>query len=77
LTFEIDTVKDSAVRAFISDIHGNIEALCAVLKDIEQHDVEEILCLGDIVGYGPDPEACIDLVMEKAKITLMGNHDMH
>jgi diadenosine tetraphosphatase ApaH/serine/threonine PP2A family protein phosphatase len=75
LTFEIDTGKDSAVRAFISDIHGNIEALCAVLKDIEQHDVEEILCLGDIVGYGPDPEACIDLVMEKAKITLMGNHD--
>jgi predicted phosphodiesterase len=63
------------MRAFISDIHANIEALCAVMKDIEHHGVNEIICLGDIVGYGPDPEACIDFVMEKAPITLMGNHD--
>lgn len=63
------------MRAFISDIHGNLEALCAVIKDIELRNVDEVICLGDIVGYGPDPEACIDFVMEKAKITIMGNHD--
>lgn len=63
------------MRAFISDVHANLEALCAVMEDIERHDVCEIICLGDIVGYGPDPETCIDRIMEKAKITLMGNHD--
>ncbi|MBN1307807.1 MAG: metallophosphoesterase, partial [Chitinispirillaceae bacterium] len=61
--------------ALISDIHGNLEALTAVLDDIARFQVEAIYCLGDIVGYGPDPEACIDIVMEKARITLMGNHD--
>jgi diadenosine tetraphosphatase ApaH/serine/threonine PP2A family protein phosphatase len=63
------------MRALISDIHANLEALCAVMKDIERHDVREVLCLGDIVGYGPDPEACVDYIMGKAKVTLMGNHD--
>ncbi len=63
------------MRAFISDVHANLEALCAVMEDIEQHDVQEIICLGDIVGYGPDPETCIDRIMEKVEITLMGNHD--
>ncbi len=61
--------------AFISDVHANLEALCAVMEDIEQHEVREVICLGDIVGYGPDPEACIDRIMEKVEITLMGNHD--
>ena len=63
------------MRAFISDIHANLEALCAVMDDIEKHDVREIFCLGDIVGYGPDPQPCIDIVMEKAEIILRGNHD--
>ena len=61
--------------ALISDIHGNLEALCAVLDDIADFPVDEIICLGDIVGYGPDPEACTDIVMNKAQLTLMGNHD--
>jgi diadenosine tetraphosphatase ApaH/serine/threonine PP2A family protein phosphatase len=62
------------VKAIISDIHSNLEALQAVLKDIEQQGVCEIYCLGDVVGYGPNPRECIDLVMS-CKVVLLGNHD--
>ena len=62
------------MKAIISDIHSNLEALQAVLADIQQFDVSEIYCLGDIVGYGPNPRECIDLVM-KCKMVLLGNHD--
>lgn len=61
--------------AIISDIHSNLEALTAVLERIEQAGVEEILCLGDVIGYGPDPEPCIDLVRQKCRFTIRGNHD--
>lgn len=63
------------MQAIISDIHANLEALEAVLNDIEALAVDDVICLGDIVGYGPDPEACIDLVMDAARVTLLGNHD--
>jgi len=63
------------LKAFISDIHGNLEALQAVLADIKQQGVEQIYCLGDIVGYGPNPRECIDLVMSHCSMTLLGNHD--
>jgi diadenosine tetraphosphatase ApaH/serine/threonine PP2A family protein phosphatase len=62
------------VRALISDIHSNLPALQNVLADIKRHDIDEIICLGDIVGYGPDPRACIDLCMQ-CKVALLGNHD--
>lgn len=61
-------------RAIISDIHGNLEALQSVLKDAESEGAEEIYCLGDIVGYGPNPCDCLDLVMGFAACVL-GNHD--
>lgn len=61
--------------AVISDIHANLEALEAVLADIDQRGVEQIVCLGDIVGYGPNPLECLDLVMERCQWALMGNHD--
>ena len=61
-------------RAIISDIHGNLEALTAVLEDARQQGVEQIICLGDIVGYGPNPCECIDLVLD-ASICVLGNHD--
>ena len=62
--------------ALISDIHGNAEALEAVLAHIRsEHDVEAIVCLGDIIGYGPDPTLCLDLVQEHCEFALMGNHD--
>jgi predicted phosphodiesterase len=63
------------IFAVISDIHSNLEALEAVFADIEQRGVKEVVCLGDIVGYGPDPKACLDLVRERCQVCLMGNHD--
>jgi predicted phosphodiesterase len=61
-------------RAIISDIHGNLEALTAVLKDIDQQSVDEVYCLGDIVGYGPNPCECLTRVMEM-HTCILGNHD--
>ncbi|MCP4890612.1 metallophosphatase family protein [Rubripirellula sp.] len=62
-------------RALISDIHGNLEALEAVMDDINQVGVDDIFCLGDIIGYGPNPCECLDLVMRRCKATILGNHD--
>lgn len=61
-------------RAIISDIHSNLEALTAVLDDVQQQGVSEVFCLGDVVGYGPNPRECIDLVM-RCRVCLLGNHD--
>lgn len=61
--------------AIISDIHSNTEALRAVLDDIASRNVEKILCLGDVVGYGPSPGECLDLIIDNCDVTLMGNHD--
>ena len=62
-------------RALISDIHGNIEALQAVVEDIGSQDVSQIYCLGDIIGYGPNPCECLHLVMKRCDVTILGNHD--
>ncbi|GAI27428.1 unnamed protein product, partial [marine sediment metagenome] len=59
----------------ISDIHSNLEALIAVLADIEKRGIKTIYCLGDVIGYGPNPRECLDLVIEKTKWCVMGNHD--
>ena len=61
--------------AFISDIHSNQEALEAVFEDIAKNNVDEIICLGDIVGYGANPNECTELVQKKCPVTLLGNHD--
>lgn len=61
--------------AIISDIHANIEALTEVYKDIEKEKVDEIICLGDIVGYGPNPNEAIDMVKDRVKYIIKGNHD--
>jgi len=61
-------------RAIISDIHGNLEALTTVLDDIASANVDEIFCLGDVVGYGPNPRECIDHC-RNFSMTLLGNHD--
>ncbi|MCZ6835149.1 MAG: metallophosphoesterase family protein [Planctomycetota bacterium] len=62
--------------AVISDIHGNLHALKAVLDGINTLDVDDIICLGDVVGYGPDPRGCLDLVNRNCGICVMGNHDL-
>ena len=61
--------------ALISDLHANRPACEAVLADIEEQGIERIACLGDIIGYGPEPEWCIDQVMARCEWSLMGNHD--
>jgi predicted phosphodiesterase len=62
--------------ALISDVHGNLEALEAVLDHIDVNSPDaRIVCAGDIVGYGADPEACIDRIRERAIPCVMGNHE--
>ena len=63
--------------AVLADIHANLAAFSAVLEDIERRGrVEEIWCLGDIVGYGPDPGLCIDMLCRHKHVAVAGNHDL-
>lgn len=62
--------------AVISDIHSNRHALEAVLARIEDFGVDQVICLGDIVGYGPDPEVCVELVSRNCSVVIQGNHDL-
>ena len=62
--------------AAITDIHANLPALEAVLGAIDSVGVDEIWCLGDVVGYGADPDACVELVDECCALCLVGNHDL-
>jgi diadenosine tetraphosphatase ApaH/serine/threonine PP2A family protein phosphatase len=62
--------------AVISDVHGNVQALDAVLTAIDELRVDEIWSLGDVVGYGADPVRCTELVDERAAVSLGGNHDL-
>ena len=61
--------------ALVSDIHGNLHAFERALADIDTRGVDQIVCLGDIVGYGPDPEACVALARDRCDLTVLGNHD--
>jgi predicted phosphodiesterase len=62
--------------AVLSDIHGNLPALEAVLADIDEVGVDERWCLGDVVGYGASPNECIELARERCEVCLVGNHDL-
>jgi diadenosine tetraphosphatase ApaH/serine/threonine PP2A family protein phosphatase len=62
--------------AVISDVHGNDVALETVLADIDALGVDAIWCLGDVVGYGPQPTRCCELVRVRADLCLVGNHDL-
>jgi len=62
--------------AIVADIHANLTAFRAVLADIERRgEVDEVWCLGDVVGYGPDPHQCIELLRQYNHICVAGNHD--
>jgi predicted phosphodiesterase len=61
--------------AVISDIHGNLEALEKTLHLIDEQGIKEIVCLGDIVGYGANPNECIDIIREREIPCVLGNHD--
>ena len=62
--------------AIVSDIHGNRHAFEAVLADVQGSPAEAIWCLGDIVGYGADPNDCCRLARKHADVCLAGNHDL-
>ncbi len=62
--------------AIVSDIHGNRHAFEAVLDEIDESECEEMWCLGDLVGYGAEPDACVALAREYAAVCLAGNHDL-
>ena len=61
--------------AIISDIHANLEALTDVFEAIDRERVQEIICLGDVVGYGANPNECATLVQQRCAVTVLGNHD--
>ncbi|MDA2919567.1 metallophosphatase family protein [Desulfobacterota bacterium AH_259_B03_O07] len=62
--------------AIISDIHSNLEAFERTLLEIDDIGVNWIICLGDIVGYGANPNECVDIIRERNIISIMGNHDV-
>ena len=61
--------------AIISDVHANLPALRAVLDDVRSRGIARVVCLGDVIGYGPDPVACWRLVSEACDVVIRGNHD--
>jgi diadenosine tetraphosphatase ApaH/serine/threonine PP2A family protein phosphatase len=62
--------------AVLSDIHSNLQALESVLAAVDEAGVDQIWCLGDLVGYGADPDACTALIRERSEVCLVGNHDL-
>lgn len=61
--------------AIVSDVHSNLEAFTAVLEDIERMGCEEIICLGDVIGYGPNPRQILRIGVERFRFCLRGNHE--
>jgi diadenosine tetraphosphatase ApaH/serine/threonine PP2A family protein phosphatase len=72
--FTAPSMRTSTTHAILSDIHGNLEALSAVLADVERQGVRAIYNLGDTLGYGPNPVECLDLALEM-QMVLLGNFD--
>jgi putative phosphoesterase len=61
--------------AIISDIHGNLHALEAIIKDIKSTDIDEVVCLGDTIAIGPNPKECIEMIFEENMKMVLGNHE--
>ncbi len=61
--------------ALLSDIHANLEALEAVIREIETQGIDRVLALGDVINYGPDPLRCLERVLDIADVVLLGNHE--
>jgi predicted phosphodiesterase len=62
--------------ALLSDVHGNLPAFEAVLADVDAQGADEVWCLGDLVGYGAEPDGCVELARARCKLSLAGNHDL-
>jgi diadenosine tetraphosphatase ApaH/serine/threonine PP2A family protein phosphatase len=62
--------------ALLSDVHGNLPAFEAVLADVDGSGADQLWCLGDLVGYGAEPDGCVELARDRCEVCLAGNHDM-
>jgi len=65
-----------ALYGVVADIHGNREALAAVLDELDRRSVKDVVCLGDVVGYNADPDECVEMVRRRCAVTIAGNHDL-
>lgn len=63
--------------ALITDIHGNLEGLEAILEDIKKQDVDDIICLGDTIDIGPNSKECIDMLIDNDIKMILGNHELY
>ncbi|RMG12056.1 MAG: metallophosphoesterase [Planctomycetota bacterium] len=63
------------LTAIVSDIHSNLAALEAVLRDAEEQKADRVVCLGDVIGYGPQPLQCVDIARKQFEFTILGNHE--
>jgi predicted phosphodiesterase len=75
-TFRMPPETDTRRIALISDVHGNLPAFQAALRAIDEEGVDGIWCLGDLVGYGAQPNECVELAAKTVDLCLIGNHDM-
>ena len=62
--------------ALLSDVHGNLPAFQSVIEDVRETGVDEIWCLGDLIGYGAQPDECVALARDVCDLCLIGNHDL-
>ena len=76
LTLRMATETDTRRIALISDVHGNLPAFQSVLRAIEDEGVDGVWCLGDLVGYGAQPNECVELAEKSVDLCLIGNHDL-
>ena len=63
--------------AIFSDIHGNLQALESILEDISNKNIDKIYCLGDVIGIGPNPKECLDLIIKNKINMVLGNHELY
>ena len=63
--------------AIFSDIHGNLRALEKILEDIKKENIDEVICLGDVLALGPNPSECLDLIINNNIKLILGNHDLY
>ncbi|MBQ6497152.1 MAG: metallophosphatase family protein [Bacilli bacterium] len=63
--------------AIFSDVHGNKEALTSIIEDINKENIDEIICLGDSIGIGPNPSECMDMIIDNNVKMVLGNHELY
>jgi predicted phosphodiesterase len=71
-----DGIAAMALYGVLGDIHGNLEALRAALARLDALGIERLACVGDLVGYNADPDACVELLRQRGAISIAGNHDL-